>query len=265
MRTLVVDAGNSGVKLAAVVDGAPGPADRLATAARPPVEALRVRLLALDPGRQAAVVVLVSVVPAWTDLVRAVAASAGLPLLVADARTIPIAVRLPDPSRVGADRLLAAWGAARDGAPAIVIDLGTATTVDAVDAGGAFLGGAIMPGIGLALGSLARGTALLPDISLSPPERAIGRDTAEAIRSGVVLGHLGALRELVARMRRELGRDGDRARIVATGGLTATAWVGKALVEAGPGSGRAIADRVDAELVLRALDALARHHAEVPA
>ena len=116
------------------------------------------------------------------------------------------------------DRLLAAW-TARElfGAPVIVVDIGTATTIDVVDDEGAFAGGAIMPGPELAIRSLARDTALLPRVAARVPDRAIGRDTVEAIQSGVVLGHLAAIQDLVSRMTDELGGDTPPT-VVLTGG-----------------------------------------------
>jgi type III pantothenate kinase len=183
----------------------------------------------------------------------------GARLLVAEAGTIPIEVRVPHPARVGNDRLLGTWGARlHHGAPLIVVDLGTATTVDALDREGRFVGGAILPGLSLALASLARGTAQLPEVRLSMPAQAIGTDTASAIRSGVVLGGLGAIRELVERFAAELSPDGPRPTVVATGGITVTGWAREALLGA-PAGRSAIADVVDPDLLLRSLDLLATH------
>jgi type III pantothenate kinase len=156
---------------------------------------------------------------------------------------MPIHVERPD--EVGADRLVNAYAAATlHGAPAIVVDLGTATTVTAVSAGGAFLGGAIAPGVRLGVEALATRTAKLPRVELRLPDRAIGRDTAEAIRSGVVLGHLGMLRELIDRIAGELGAEGGTApRVVLTGGLATEPWLAEL----------AGVDVVDPHLTLRGL------------
>jgi type III pantothenate kinase len=122
---------------------------------------------------------------------------------------LPLAVEVAFPDRVGMDRLAAAVGvnALRDPArPALAIDAGTAITVDAVSAAGAFLGGSILPGMKLSAAMLARHTDLLPHVLMEhdePPE-AIGRDTEGAIRSGLYWGTLGAIRELVARLSGEL-------------------------------------------------------------
>jgi type III pantothenate kinase len=108
------------------------------------------------------------------------------------------------PDTVGADRLFAARGAhARLGTPALVVDAGTCVTVDAVDLapdGRAprFRGGAIAPGPELLAGALARGGARLFEVDVHGPVAALGRDTASALRAGVVVGLRGAVRELVA-------------------------------------------------------------------
>ena len=98
--------------------------------------------------------------------------------LVAEAGTVPLAVRVDRPDDVGADRLVNALAAARlHGTPAVVVDFGTATTLDCVASDGAYVGGAIAPGLELGLEALAARTAKLPRIELRAPDRAIGRDT----------------------------------------------------------------------------------------
>lgn len=234
---IAVDVGNSAVKVARVTAGDMGEVTRLPTSDGPDRDAMK-RLVGA-----AEAVALVSVVPVWgaaiTDMVRA----ADRPLVVATHLTIPLPIHVPDPATVGADRLLGAWTATRlVGAPCIVVDVGTATTIDVVDAAGAFVGGAILPGPALAMRALARGTALLPPVSLEQPARVIGRDTLEAIASGVMLGHAEAVGGLIARMAGELGR---RPRVVLTGGDAAVLgtpdW----------------ADRIEPGLLLRGLAALA--------
>ncbi|MFN8519946.1 MAG: type III pantothenate kinase [Chloroflexota bacterium] len=235
--TTAIDVGNSAVKVARVTADELAELRRLPTAGGPDPGALG-RLLADDTDA----VAVVSVVPAWTEAVARAVASTGRPLLQATHETIPLPVRLPSPATVGADRLLGAWAAREQvGAPCIVVDVGTATTIDVVDAGGGFVGGAILPGPALAMRSLARGTALLPPVPLEPPERAIGRDTIEAIASGVLLGHRDAIGGLIVRMAAELG---VRPTVVLTGGdaaaLGSPDW----------------ADRVEPELLLRGLGSL---------
>jgi type III pantothenate kinase len=119
---------------------------------------------------------------------------------------LPLEVRLPRPDMVGIDRLLGGLAASRLRAAAqaaIVVDLGTAVTVDAVAADGAFLGGAIMPGIGMTARAFHEFTDLLPlvdmtELSSQPP--ALGTSTQDAIRSGLFWGAVGGVRELIERL-----------------------------------------------------------------
>jgi type III pantothenate kinase len=119
---------------------------------------------------------------------------------------VPIEIRVAEPARVGIDRLLAALAAdrlrQRDRA-AIVVDLGTAITVDLVDLDGAFAGGAILPGIATSARALADHTDALPQISLDildKPPAALGKSTVLAIESGIYWGAIGAIRELVSQL-----------------------------------------------------------------
>lgn len=124
---------------------------------------------------------------------------------------LPLAIHVEQPHRVGSDRLLAAVAVNRLRAPerpAIVIDAGTAITVDLVSAVGAFEGGVILPGFRLTARALAEGTDLLPEVDYDPaaePPPVVGTSTAAAIRSGLFWGQVGAVRELVQRMSDQLG------------------------------------------------------------
>ena len=135
----------------------------------------------------------------------------------------PIANTCRNPERVGADRLWAARGALDLlGASCIVLDAGTALTVDAarLDADGpAFLGGAIAPGPALLAEALERGGARLPAVRARPGAPALGRETAEALAAGVAVGFRGAARELLTRVAAEAGLGG--APVVLTGGARA--------------------------------------------
>jgi type III pantothenate kinase len=128
-----------------------------------------------------------------------------------------IPVRTDRPAEVGAD-LVAAAIAARElvGAPAIAINFGTATTYGIIDAGGAYAGVAIAPGLQVALDSLVGRAAKLPQVALQAPESVIGRDTVSAIQAGTVFGAIGATEALVTRIRAEIGAG---ARVIASGGL----------------------------------------------
>ena len=126
-------------------------------------------------------------------------------LLVASAGSVPIAVRVDRPDEVGADRLVNALAAARlYGTPAVVVDFGTATTLDCVATDGAYVGGAIAPGLELGLEALAARTAKLPRIELRTPDRAIGRNTVQAMQSGTIFGYQALAAGLLERVRAEL-------------------------------------------------------------
>ena len=144
-------------------------------------EALLAGLLGLGDRPLDAIVqaiVIASVIPAWSVAAAEVAARHRIPLLEATAESVPIPIRIDHPPEAGADRLVNAFAAGRlYGTPAIVVDLGTATTLDVVAADGAYIGGAIAAGQQLGLDALASRTARLPRIELAAPERVIGRDT----------------------------------------------------------------------------------------
>jgi type III pantothenate kinase len=116
---------------------------------------------------------------------------------------LPLGVRVPRPDMVGIDRLLGAVAANRlrtEGSPAVVVDLGTAITVDLVSPAGEFLGGAILPGIGMSARALHEFTDLLPLLemkSLAEPPAALGANTIDAMRSGIYWGAVGGARQLI--------------------------------------------------------------------
>ena len=126
--------------------------------------------------------------------------------------------RYDDPRAVGADRIVNAVAAGRYyGFPAIIVDIGTATTVEAVDGEGCYLGGAILTGLYVALEALIARTAQLPSVDLEEePPNAIATNTPDSIRSGFIYGYAGAIDALIRRSRDELGESG--VRVVATGG-----------------------------------------------
>lgn len=127
-----------------------------------------------------------------------------------------IEIKMENPSEVGADRLLNAVAAKEKyGAPLIIVDLGTAITLDVVSAEGAYLGGAIAPGMEVGMELLFSRTAKLPQISLVAPERYIGRSTTEAIQSGIIYGFVGMIDALAGGIFTELG---GACRVIATGG-----------------------------------------------
>lgn len=125
-------------------------------------------------------------------------------------------VEIKNPAGLGADRLLnAVAGVEKYGSPLIIVDLGTAITLDVISAEGAYVGGTIAPGMDLSMESLYSRTAKLPQISLIAPGHYIGEDTTEAIQSGIVYGTVGLVDTLLRGIFKELG---GSCRVVATGG-----------------------------------------------
>lgn len=121
------------------------------------------------------------------------------------------------PHEVGADRVVnAVAGHAQFQQGLIIIDFGTATTIDVVAPDGAYLGGAIAPGIGISTEALFQAASKLPRIEVREPAHAIGKNTVDAMRSGLFFGYVGLIDELVRRMRAELDFP---TRVLATGGL----------------------------------------------
>jgi type III pantothenate kinase len=122
----------------------------------------------------------------------------------------------PLPAQIGADRLANAAGVlTRHGAPAIIIDFGTAVTFDVISAEPAYCGGVIAPGLGAMSAYLPGKTALLPVIELEEPASAIGKSTVQAMQAGAVFGYRGLVKEIISRIRMELG---GTPKIIATGG-----------------------------------------------
>ncbi|MFD5463980.1 type III pantothenate kinase [Kitasatospora sp. NPDC127059] len=129
-------------------------------------------------------------------------------------------VLMDNPKEVGADRIVNALAANHlYGGPCIVVDFGTATTFDAVNARGDYVGGAIAPGIEISVEALGVRGAQLRKIELARPRNVIGKNTVEGMQSGILYGFAGQVDGLVERMARELAKDPDDVQVIATGGL----------------------------------------------
>jgi type III pantothenate kinase len=253
---LAIDIGNTNVTVGWFRNGALGGTRRAVTNPRASADQLEILLdglLRLDDLSFADIsaIACASVVPAVTAGLEVVATRRQLPLLLAGVGTVPLPVRVDRPGEVGADRLVNALAAARlYGTPAVVADFGTATTFDCVAGDGAYVGGAIAPGLELGLEALAARTAKLPRIELRAPDRAIGRDTVSAMQAGSIFGYQALATGLLARIRRELadasGVAADDVRTILTGGLSAAPW---ALAIEG-------VDIVDPDLTLKGLGIL---------
>jgi type III pantothenate kinase len=139
------------------------------------------------------------------------------PLVVDVGIKTGVRILYEDPRAVGADRVADAVAVHRlYGGPACVIDFGTATTFNAINARGEYLGGAITAGVNLAADALFQHAAKLPPVSLSRPPSVIGRNTVHAMQSGLLFGYVGMVEGMVARFRAELGAE---MKVIATGGL----------------------------------------------
>ena len=139
------------------------------------------------------------------------------PLVIGETARLGIEIRITKPSEAGADRLVNAIGAfAGHGGPLIVVDSGTATTLDVIGADGAFEGGAIAPGINLSMEALHTAAAKLPRVAIQRPAHAIGKDTVEAMQSGVYWGYVALIEGLIDRIKAEYDRP---MTVVATGGV----------------------------------------------
>lgn len=139
------------------------------------------------------------------------------PLMVGPGMKSGINIRIDNPAQLGADLLVGGVAAVQKyGAPCIVWDLGTATTVSVLDEAGAFRGGAIMPGVGTSLDSLVSRASLLPNIRVAAPAHVIGTNSADSMRSGSVYGTAAMVDGMCDRIEEELG---TAAKVIVTGGL----------------------------------------------
>lgn len=162
---------------------------------------------------------LISVSPPLTSLAqKAFRGLPGIPLKIIDYRSFDIRnIRYRRPGKLGADRLINVYAAYHlYGGPALVVDIGTAVTWDAVDARGRFLGGAISPGPGIMAVALHRYTAALPLVRLKKKPRPVGRETEGCIQSGLYWGTVGMIKELIGRITQEIK---IAPRLIFTGGL----------------------------------------------
>ena len=126
-------------------------------------------------------------------------------------------IKIDNPSQTGADLVVGAVAALREHKPPmIVIDMGTATTMMVLDETGAFIGGSISPGVKISMDALTDRTALLPGLQLDQPKRAIGRNTIDCMRSGIMLANACMIDGMIERMEEELGQP---ATVIATGGI----------------------------------------------
>jgi type III pantothenate kinase len=191
------------------------------------------------------------------------------PLIAAASLDWGFAIKMDNPSEVGVDRLVNGMAAHQKyGGPAVVIDFGTATTFDVIDAQGSYCGGVIAPGINLSVEALHMAAARLPRVGIGRPQAVIGRNTLVAMRSGIYWGYVGLIEGITARIKTEfqglvpelkmpelkmpeLKMPELKMNVVATGGLAPLFSEGTAVIE-----------RIDPELTLDGLRLLAARNPE---
>lgn len=140
------------------------------------------------------------------------------PMLVGAGMKTGLNIIMDNPKTVGSDMIVDAVAAIREyPCPLVIIDMGTATTMSVVDHAGNYVGGVILPGLKVSLESLSSKTAQLPSISLDIPQKVIGKNTIDCMRSGIMYGTAGTIDGILDRMEHELG---EPPTVLATGGLS---------------------------------------------
>ena len=170
-------------------------------------------------GQQIEGAIISSVVPPLTNVIKsAVEKIVGItPLVVGPGVKSGLNLHMDNPKTVGSDLIVDAVAASTEyGYPVIIVDMGTATTLSVVDQNRNYVGGAILPGLRLSVDSLAQRTSQLFNVSLEVPPRAIGKNTSDCLKSGIVIGNAACIDGMIDRMEEELGY---KTTIVATGGL----------------------------------------------
>ena len=163
--------------------------------------------------------IIASVVPPLTHIIKSALRKLLKcePLVVGAGIKTGLNIHLDDPSTLGADLVVDSVAAMKIyGSPAIVIDMGTATTMTVIDKEKTYIGGAIFPGVNVSVEALAAGTSLLPRVSLGAPKKQIATNTMDAIKSGIIYGEASRIDGMIDRFETELGYS---TMVIATGGL----------------------------------------------
>ena len=163
---------------------------------------------------------------------------------------LPVAPRVDQGTTVGPDRLVnTVAGFARHGGDLIVVDFGTATTFDVVDSDGAYIGGAIAPGVNLSLEALHMAAAALPHVDITKPTQTIGTNTVACMQAGIYWGYVGLVEGIVRQIRAERGR---AMKVIGTGGLAS-------LFD----QGTEVFDGIEDDLTMHGLVLIQRHNKEL--
>ena len=253
---LTIDIGNTTLQVGVFSDRELGPTWRLATSHERLADEYGILVISLlrtegvDLDRiDGAIIssVVPALIPVFQDVCRRFLDLE--PLLVSPAMRKPVRIAIEHTEEIGADRIADAVGAVeRHGPPPlIIVDFGTATVFDAVDAEGAYVGGAISPGIGISTEALFERASRLARVELTRPVRAIGRRTETAVQSGIIFGYVGLVEGIISRFKAELGG----GTVVATGG-----WAPRIARET------TALDVVDVDLILHGLRTLYYLNAE---
>jgi type III pantothenate kinase len=221
---LAVDIGNTQTVLGLFAGESLGAHWRISTDASLTADEIRIKLggLLATEGKawsDVARVIVSSVVPVLTLAYEEVASKATgrPPMVVGPGLKTGVPIRYDDPREVGADRIVnAVAGLAEYGAPLVIVDFGTATTLDVLSEDGAYVGGAIAPGVETSADALFTRAAKLSKVDLEAPAHTIGTNTRESLQAGLLVGQAAMVDGLVTRIWRELGRE---TTVVATGGL----------------------------------------------
>ncbi|MCI8403972.1 MAG: type III pantothenate kinase [Clostridia bacterium] len=162
-----------------------------------------------------------SVVPSVTNSIKeAVRKLTGVEaLIIGPGIKTGLSIKTDDPAKLGSDLVVDAVAAINEyGAPAIVFDMGTATTISVINSNSEYLGTIIMPGMMISLNAMVSGTSQLPKISLDRPKRLIGTNSADCMKSGILYGTASGMDGMIDRIREEIGD----VKVIATGGLAGT-------------------------------------------
>lgn len=221
---LAIDIGNTNITLGLYDGNTPGPCWRLSTGNEKTADEYGLIMLGLFrragiPAPDVDSAAIASVVPPFTGaFVEACRQYLQCEPLVVDGEChTGVHIRCDEPSHVGADRIVdAAAAQILYGGPACIVDLGTATTFDAISREGDYLGGAIAPGVGISAAELFQRAAKLPRVDVLRPPSAIGRNVVHSLQSGLLFGYVGLVEGMVERFRTDLGPE---MKVIATGGL----------------------------------------------
>ena len=208
---LAIDAGNSNIKVALFNDYEFRAQWRLTSSELD-------QLARMNPENIDAIVI-ASVVPALNPTLTRISEDHFklTPVFVDHTTPTGLKILYDSPAELGADRIVDAFaGVEKYGAPCIVVDFGTATTFNAINAAGEFLGGAISPGLMTCSEALFARAAKLPRVKLEQPEKVIGKSTVSAMQSGIYYGYAGLVDGVLEKMIAEMG---ETPRVIATGGL----------------------------------------------